>query len=110
MSKVDPDAETWADLLGPAMKITEQEDADEYFESLIQYEVDRFGKKREDAISDMKSNLGYYAGYYDRATMIRVEELFGSLHPILGSVKNKDYTPEELIKMGKDWADSDAKA
>jgi hypothetical protein len=31
-----------------------------------------------------KTALGYMTGYYDRATAMKVKELFGAVHPIFG--------------------------
>lgn len=64
---------TFGEILGPAMEITSQQEADEYFEALVQRSMDNFGQPREEAIAVQKVNLGYYAGYYSDETRERVE-------------------------------------
>lgn len=44
-----------------------------------------------------KSNLGYFAGYYDKETSKKIYDLFGAAHPIFGQTWP---TPEEAFKMG----------
>jgi len=77
---------TNAEVLTPAMSIKTQEKADEYFEALVDYHVRMFGGTREEAIEKEKSNLGYWAGYFDNATIKRVNKLFCTTHPILGDI------------------------
>jgi diaminopimelate decarboxylase len=89
---------TYGESLDPAMKITDQTEADEYFEALVQ-NLMKFGHKtREESTRIQKSNLGYYAGYYDDETMRRVNRLFKIAHPIFG---NSSPTPEEAFETGK---------
>lgn len=89
---------TCGESLGPAMTIIDQNEADEYFEALVQNMM-KFGHKtREESIQIEKSNLGYYAGYYDAETMRRVNRLFKTSHPIFGSSRP---TPEEAFETGK---------
>ena len=60
---------------------------------------------RAEAEKICKSNLGYYAGYYDNETRARVEKLFLCEHPIFGSIKeNGAPTPEEAFNAGKNYA------
>ena len=71
----------------PAMEITEQSEADEYFEACVQHCMS-FGKSREEAEIIERQNLGYFAGYYNAETRGRVEKLFSCTHPIFGSIAN----------------------
>jgi len=88
----------------PAMKITEQAEADEYFEALVQHCMS-FGKNREEAESIERQSLGYFAGYYDSETRERVERLFSCAHPIFGSIaENGQPTAEEALEMGRQLA------
>jgi len=68
----------------PAMAITDQAEADAYFEALVQHTM-TFGRlNREQAEKVERDNLGYYAAYgFDRE---RVERLFKCEHPIFGKV------------------------
>ena len=47
---------------GPAMKMTEQAEADAYFEECVQHCMS-FGRTREEAEKIERGNLGYYGGY-----------------------------------------------
>ena len=99
---------TYGDCLEPAMKITDKEDAEQYFESYVEY-IQRFLDKnpREDnktAEDIAKNNLGYFAGYYSNETRERVERLFLCEHPVFGSIKERGIpTTEEAFKMGMDY-------
>jgi hypothetical protein len=93
---------TYGELLHPAMEITDQKEADEYFEALVMHNVEMFGQTVEEATSIMKQNLGYFAGYYDNETMKRVNKLFHTKHPIFGEAIT--YSSEELFEMGKNLA------
>lgn len=87
----------------PAMEIKSIEDAKKYFDILVKHCM-RHGRSKEDAVIIEKSNLGYFAGYYDGKTRKRVEGLFQCLHPIFGSIADKgETTPKEAFEMGKAW-------
>jgi hypothetical protein len=59
------------------------------------------GKSREDAENVERSNLGYFAGYYNAETMERVNRLFKTTHPIFGGTIP---TPEEAFEAGRQLA------
>jgi hypothetical protein len=88
-------------ILGSAMEITDQKEADEYFEALVchmmKYATNPVYKTRIGAEQVVRSNLGYYAGYYNQETMERVQRLFSCSHPIFGKVMP---TAEEAFKKG----------
>ena len=96
---------TMGDKYDPAMTISEQEEADGYFELLVQHGM-LFGKTREQAEADERTSLGYYAGYYDRETRIRVENLFRCRHPVFGLAADGVPTPEEAFEAGVQMAKS----
>jgi hypothetical protein len=97
-----PDVMTIGEAYGPAMTITTQVKADEYFEALVQWSVTHEHQAREDAERIIRHNLGYYAGYYDSETRTRVERLFQCAHPIFGAIGEKGQpTPEQAFEMGK---------
>ena len=85
-----------------AMTIRTQRKADAWFKKLISRLVKRFGgMTRAELELIQRSNLGYFAGYYDAATRARVERLFKCEHPIFGSIaKHGQPTPEQAFKMG----------
>lgn len=90
----------------PAMKLQTQAEADAYFELCVQHtlsfgRVDRVGAEKIE-----RSNLGYYAGYYDNETRKRVERLFHCAHPVFGAIAEKGVpTPEEAFRMGQELAE-----
>jgi hypothetical protein len=95
---------TIGESYGPAMKITDQQEASEYFEMLVQSNM-RHGTTRAEAESIERQNLGYYAGYYDSATRERVEKLFSCAHPFFGSIaENGAPTPEQALETGRKLA------
>lgn len=98
----DKEELTYGECLDPAMKITDQHDATQYFYAYV-----KFIEKNKDPVSNMtaiqiaKSNLGYYAGYFNDDTRVRVEKLFMCKHPIFGSIaENGTPTPEEAFNIG----------
>lgn len=53
----------------------------------------------EQALNIAKSNLGYFAGYYDRETYDRINKTYGAIHPIF-KANPFDITPEEAYHIG----------
>lgn len=105
MTKFNPENKevlTYGECLDPAMKITDQTDANQYLDDYVKF----IGKNIDPnynmtSIQIAKSNLGYYAGYYDNKTRERVEKLFICKHPIFGSIaENGTPTPEEAFNLG----------
>jgi len=93
---------TYGEILSPAMKITDPEDAKQYFKSYVNWiqkyldKEPRTDNKTAEQIA--KVNLGYFAGYYNNDVQKRVEQLFGAIHPIFGSSVP---TPKEAFEKGK---------
>lgn len=81
-----PDEMTNGEAYGPAMEMHGEAEAREYFEALVLRSMRRFSQGREEAEAAIKSNLGYYAGYYDNETRSRVERLFLCAHPVFGPI------------------------
>ena len=109
---------TNSETLGFAMKITNQEQADAWFEVLVQDGIKRRGdllEKFKDSGNPascvrleieriIRNNLGYYAGYYNDETRARVERLFKCSHPIFGSIEeNGPPSAEEAFKKGLEF-------
>lgn len=86
MTEPMPQWITIGDKYKPAMTITDQADADAYFERCVEHSMQHFGKTRDEAEDLERSNLGYFAGYYDHETRARVERLFKCAHPVFGSI------------------------
>ena len=92
---------TWAQKYDPAMQIRDQAEADAYFEACVEHCM-RAGKTRHEAEAIERSNLGYWAGYYDNATRERVERLYACAHPVFGPIAEvAPPTPEEALLLGR---------
>ena len=91
---------TIGELYDPAMKITDKEEAKAYFERLVQHCLSLENISREDAERVQRHNLGYFAGYYDHDTRLRVEKLFECTHPIFGAAAYGEPTLEEAFNLG----------
>jgi hypothetical protein len=91
---------TIGDKYGPAMEMTEQSDADAYWEKCVRHSMS-FGTSREEAESIERQNLGYYAGYYSHEARARVERLFRCAHPVFGGIaQNGPPTTREALTAG----------
>jgi hypothetical protein len=91
MTKFNPENKstlTYAECLGPAMNITDKEDAMQYLSDYIKFQEKNMQEAtgRYTAEQICRTNLAYYSGYYNNETMQRVEKLFECSHPIFGSV------------------------
>jgi hypothetical protein len=98
----DPQATyTYRELFAPAMEITDQERASNYFARLVEYDMQKWGKTRDESEQRCRQNLGYYAGYYSHEDRDRVERLFGVHHPVFGAIAQDGVpTPEEAFRLG----------
>ncbi len=83
-----------------AMTIRDPEEARAYLEACIDHTVTYWGRTHEEAEQIERSNLGYFAGYYDFETRQHVERLFGGVHPVFGPVSNGQPTVDEAIHAG----------
>ena len=117
MTKFNPenkDSLTIGETLSPAMDITDPLDAQQYLTDYVTHirkHLDEEPRDNDMTAEDIaKSNLGYFAGYYNDETRARVEELFTCSHPIFGTIKdNGSPTPEQAFKMGEDIAKNNQK-
>lgn len=105
-----PDQITIGQKYEPAMKITDQADADAYFERCVEHCMRLLAREGETAASELRAkaenierqNLGYFAGYYDAATRARVERLFQCAHPFFGAIAERGApTADEAFELGK---------
>lgn len=95
-----PDKITIGEKYGPAMKIMDEKEAIQYFDLCVEHTM-RFGKNRMEAENIERQNLGYFAGYYDHFTRLRVEQLFNCVHPIFGAIAEHIPTAEEAFEAGR---------
>ncbi len=90
---------TLGNKYGPAMKITDPEEAVVYLNMCIRH-CQKYGVAHKEAETIERTNIGYWAGYYDRVTAARVQHLFNVTHPVFGDVEHWP-TAEEAFAMGK---------
>lgn len=90
---------TWGDKYGYAMQVTDQAEADAYFEECVQHQLSFGLNDRAAAENIERTNIGYWAGYgYNRE---QVERLFRCKHPVFGSVEENGHpTPEQALAKG----------
>jgi len=108
MTKFNPENKevlTYDECLGPAMEITDKNDAEQYLIDYVKYTqafLDKGCREDDKSAEDIvRINLGYYAGYYGHDVQKRVEKLFLAVHPIFGSIKENPPTTEEALECGK---------
>jgi hypothetical protein len=95
-----PERITIGDKYGPAMEMTDPAEAAAYFEECVAHNM-WYGKRtRAEAEAVERANLGYYAGYYDHETRLRVEKLFGCSHPVFGAATNGRPDPGAAFAAG----------
>ncbi len=92
---------TYIDICAPAMEITTKTEAAAYLAGYVDSIMTNKGISVEEATSIAKSNLSYYAGYYDSEVRRRVERLFECKHPVFGSIEELGLpTHEESLELG----------
>ena len=80
---------TVGEVYGPAMEITDQAEAADYFQQLVARSMREYPlATREEIETIVRDSLGYAAGYCTPETRQRVQRLFGAVHPIFGSLKS----------------------
>ena len=87
------------ELYDPAMSITNSEEADAYLKELVNYFVE-LGNAPDRAESIVRTNLSWWAGYFDHETRLRVERLFNCQHPMLGEAADAEPSPNTILLLG----------
>ena len=108
MTKFNPEGKevlTYGECLHPAMKITDQADADQYFKDYVAFTqkwLDREPRKDNMTAEQIcRANLGYFAGYYDHETSLRIGRLYSCSHPIFGNATSGQPTSKEARAAGE---------
>ncbi len=85
-------------------KVTEVQTTDQaadLFVQLVAAHMDRFNTTREEATARIRTNIGYSGGYMTDEDRLRVETLFNTEHPILGSLQKRgSATSPQAFLMG----------
>lgn len=83
------------------MLIQDKEQADKYFDCLVEETMTRFKIDREAAEAVERKNLGYWAGYYGDQVREKVERLFDCQHPYFGKIAHVGpVTADKAFLMG----------
>lgn len=98
MSEIPRDVKNGAKY-NPAMQIHDYIEAGAYFEKCVRHCMS-WGHTREEAEHIERSNIGYWAGYFDNETMARVYKLFQTQHPVFGT---KPAPMNLAIEKGIEW-------
>jgi hypothetical protein len=91
---------TTGELLEPAMRITDQADAEAWFRLVCAEVAAESGIELEEVERSIRAQLGYFAGYYDHETRRRVERLFRTTHPVFGAAGDSPPTAAEAYRAG----------
>jgi hypothetical protein len=100
MSKFEPfpSEVSIGDKYNPATSITNQADANEYFERCVEHTMSCIPElSRDEAEKIERANIGYWAGYQSKCGARRMFALFNCSHPFLG---REELEPEEILKIG----------
>lgn len=101
------DTATFGEILGPAMQITDQEEADAYFEAMVRHGMQQDPSLGQDlAEANLRQSLAYFAGYYEHETRVRVERLFGCVHPIFGPATLGEPAPAAALSAGMQMSEA----
>jgi len=96
---------TFGELFNLALKLAKENksEAQEWFKEYVHYIMtENNSNNRDEAVSIAKSNLGYFAGYYDAETCDLIYKTYQCSHPIFGD-KPFDVDPEEAYRKGQSW-------
>lgn len=97
----------WSKLYECAMRIADERSAELCLDALVRAHMGERGCARAEAEVIQRSNLGYFAGYYDHATRARVERLFQCEHPVFGAIAVRGApTAEEAFELGRRLGES----
>ena len=83
------------------MAASTKEQASEILERAVQINMADSCNGRNEAERIERSNIGYFAGYYDSSTRETVEELFDCQRPVFGSIsENGPPSMEDAFRAG----------
>jgi hypothetical protein len=73
--------------------------AKDFLDKYVSHIVEVEGISYDEALDRAKSNLGYFAGYYDKYTCALIYEVYCTEHPVFGK-KPYGVSPEDAFKAG----------
>lgn len=93
---------TYGEALEPIQFVNNKEQAQKFIEDYFNFTKKVVIGTPEEGMSDehymgvVKSNIGYYAGYFDNDTRNKVHDLFEIEHPYLP----RNVAPDEALRIG----------
>lgn len=94
--------ETMGEIFNTALDIANTADSDRcqaFLTSCIEYIMSKNNCNIAEAERIAKSNLGYFAGYYNNSVYETINKAYGAVHPVFG--RNPfEVTPEEAYRNG----------
>jgi len=83
-----------------AMKVQTVEEADAFLKKILaENHVGTKDWTEKERI--LRSNIAYFAGYYDQETRERIERVFKTAHPVFGSAANGPLDPMVAFRLGE---------
>lgn len=70
-----------------------------FLKSYAEYISSKNNISIDEAVNIAKSNLGYFAGYYDRETYDIINSMYNAIHPIFKG-NPFDVTPDDAYHLG----------
>lgn len=90
-----PDQISLMDKYEPAMTITDEIEAQAYFNQCVEHcmRIGRMGREEAERIE--RQNIGYYSSYFNKEAQQRVERLYQCVHPLFGPMGKDGLTRVE---------------
>ena len=84
----DKELNTMGDVFKTALDVAKRTPGkcNDFLEAYAQEIAEDNGCSKEESLKIAKSNLGYFAGYYDTKTAKLIQDRYGAVHPIFGGL------------------------
>ena len=93
---------TMGEIFNTALDVAKTGNSDRcqaFLTSYVEYIVSESNCNIAEAEMISKSNLGYFAGYYNSEVYETINKAYGAVHPVFGG-NPFDISPEEVYKWG----------
>lgn len=94
---------TMREKYDPIFRVTTEAEARAHFEQCVAHTMAFHDRPRAEAEAIERQNIAYYAGYGSHEDRLRVERLFGCVHPVFGAACDGAPTPEEALRKGREY-------
>lgn len=92
---------TMGEIFNTALDVAKTGNSDrcqEFLTSYVEYIVSESNRNVAEAEDIAKSNLGYFAGYYNSEVYETINKAYGAVHPVFGG-NPFDLSAEEVYKL-----------